>query len=312
MRTRATALASEPFVEDIARRELAHSKSAVAAVIAGFFAAAGRYPDVLLGPTTLLVAGVGSGGRVFDGRLRQPGLGTKRPRGFREGEAIPKASRVALPSSIAAFAVALAYDRAATLSSVAKVGAQQAREDGAAERAGVLARIAAVGPRALEESAFMRPLLHVASPSEGGLLTPADFGAAGDFTFAARERMVRGETVLEAPWVSDKPVALAPGLGAGLCAVDARGVYAALGYAHLGEGMPVEPLELVASLAATPVERGTPRVRPGEPIACTAPLRVTCDESGAPREVSISIPVTKRSRVLRITRGEGRWVTASR
>jgi hypothetical protein len=219
---------------------------------------------------------------------------------------------VALPSSIAAFAVALAYDRSATLTSVARIGAQEARGAGAAERARVLQRIAEVGPRALAEGAFMRPLLHVASPSEGGLLTPADFGVAGDFTLAARERVVRGETVLEAPWAGDKPVGRAPALGAALCAVDARGVYAALGYAHVADGLAIAPLELVAPFGATPVERGTPRVRPGEPIASTAPLRVTCDESGAPREVSVGILVTKRSRVLRITRGSGRWVQASR
>jgi len=234
MRTRATALAGEPFVEEVARRELAQSKSAVAAVIAAFFAAAGRHEDVLLGPTTLLVAGVGSGGHVFDGRLRQPGLGTKRPRGFREGEAIPAAARVALPSTVAAFAVALAYDRVATLSSVARFGAVAADQAGSAERKRLLERVAAVGPRALAESAFVRPLLHVASPSQGGLLTPSDFGVSGDFAVAARERKTRGQTVLEAPWTGETPKGSAPALKTGVCAVDARGVYAVLGYARLG------------------------------------------------------------------------------
>jgi hypothetical protein len=312
MRTRALALASEPFVEEAASRELAGSKSAVAAVIAGFFAAAGAHADVLLGPCTLLVAGVGSGGRAFDGRLRQPGLGTKRPRGFRDGETVPNAARVALPSSIGALAVALAYDRVTTLTTVAKFGAQAAKEAQAAERAKLLSRIAQVGPRALEEGTFMRPLLHVASPSEGGLLTPADFGATGEFAVAASERSSKGESVLEAPWAGDKPVGLAPGLGEGVCAVDARGVYAALGYARIGEGLEVAALELVAALGATPVERGTTRVRPGEPIACSAPFKITCDESGAPHEVSLSARALKRARALKIARTSGRWVEASR
>lgn len=312
MRTRATALASEPFVEEVARQELAQSKSAVAAVIAGFFAAAGRHPDVLLGPTTVLVAGVGSGGRVFDGRLRQPGLGTRRPRGFREGEKVPDAARVALPVTIPALAVALAYDRVTTLSPLAKRGVAEASAAGSAERGAVLTRIAAVGPRALAESAFVRPLLHVASPSEGGLLTPADFTGGGVLDVAAREHGTRGKVVLEPPWARDEPRAGAPTLVEGVCAVDVRGVYAALGYARIGEGVAVDPLGLVAPFGATPVERGTPRVRPGEPIACSAPLAVAIDETGAPREAIVTAQSGKRSRDLRILRGEGRWLETNR
>jgi gamma-glutamyltranspeptidase/glutathione hydrolase len=86
MRSRAEALATDELVQEAARAELVQSKSAVAAVAAGFFAAAGRHPGVLLAPLTLLVAGVGAGGRAFDGRLRQPGLGVKRPRGLLPGE----------------------------------------------------------------------------------------------------------------------------------------------------------------------------------------------------------------------------------
>jgi hypothetical protein len=312
MRTRAAAIAGEPFVEEAAQRELAHSKSAVAAVIAGFFAAAGQHPDVLLGPTTLLVAGVGSGGRVFDGRLRQPGLGTRRPRGFREGENVPDAARVALPSTIPAFAVALAYDRVTTLSGLARVGAVAAHEAQSPERKRVLERIAEVGPRALAESSFSRPLVHLASPSEGGLLTQADFVAPETLDFAAAERATRGESVLEAPWAAGKPREGAPLINEGVVAVDARGVYAVLGYSRLGEGLEVAALELVAALAATPVERGTPRVRPGEPIACNAPFAIACDESGAPREASVTVRTGKRSRELQVLRGEGRFVNVKR
>ncbi|HEY3495935.1 MAG TPA: hypothetical protein VGK73_14655 [Polyangiaceae bacterium] len=312
MRTRATALASEPFVEEAAREELAQSKSAVAAVIAGFFAAAGRHADVLLGPTTVLVAGVGSGGRVFDVRLRQPGLGTKRPRGFRDGETVPAAARVALPATIPAFAVALAYDRVTTLSSLAKRGVGAATESGSAERAAVLRRIAEVGPRAIAESAFVRPLLHVASPSEGGLLTPADFTGPSKLDVPAEERRARGKVVLEAPWAEDDPPPGAPSLFEGICAVDARGVYATLGYARISEGLAVEALGLVAPLAATPVARGTPRVRPGEAIACPAPLAIELDESGAPHEASVSPLPAKRGHVLCIARGTGRWLEIKR
>src|SRR6187455_1775853 len=114
MRSRAEALATDELAQEAARAELAQSKSAVAAVAAGYFAAAGRYPGVLLAPLTLLVAGVGAGGRVFDGRLRQPGIGAKRPRGLLPGQEVSRAARVALSTSVAALSVALAYDRTRT------------------------------------------------------------------------------------------------------------------------------------------------------------------------------------------------------
>lgn len=313
MRTRATVLATDAAIEEVADRELIRSKSAVAAVIAGFFAAAGFYDDVLLGPTTLLVAGVGSGGRVFDGRLCQPGLGARRPRGWLPGDTVPVAARVALPTTVPALTAALAYDRAATLTALAKVGAAAAKDVHAEGRARLLGRIAAVGGAALGEATFMRPLLHLASPSEGGLLTPADFTAASELTVLARERPVEDGLVLEPPWADAEP-AEATGTPHGLCAIDARGVFAAIAYARIGgAGIGVDGLELRAALAATPVERGRPRVRPGERIAWRAPLAVGCDTAGVPREVSVGIAEKgARGSTIRIARNAARWLTATK
>jgi hypothetical protein len=315
MRTRATALATEDAVETAASAELVRSKSAVASVAAGFFAAAGMHPDVLLGPVTLLIAGVGSNGRAFDGRLRQPGLGARRPRGFVEVD-VPIAARVALSTSVTALTVALAYNRRATLTAVARVGVRAANEAGAAERARILERIAQVGPAALTESSFVRPLLHLASPSQGGLLTPADFVAAEDASLEARTRKTRGTLVLEAPWVTDK----AEPVGAGgsrhaICAVDAEGVYAALCYEQIGEGLDVPALGLVAALAAIPVRRGARRVTPGERLPAAASIAVHCDEeTSAPFEVTATLQAAPRARKqeLSVARGEGRWVIATR
>jgi len=313
-RTRAAVLATEHLVEEIAGAELARSKSAVAAVVAGFFAAAGAHADVLLGPVTLLVAGVGSGGRVFDGRLRQPGLGVRRPRGFVE-EAVPVAARVALPTNVAAVTVALAYDRRATLTTLARVGARVAAAAGAPDRARLLGRVAEIGPGALAESSFVRPLLHLASPSEGGLLTPADFVAAGDLVLEAHERRARGMLVLEAPWADAKGEVLALGGSRhGLCAVDAQGVYAALCYERLGAGLDVAALGLVAALAATPVRRGTRRVSPGARLPVVAAAGITCDAGGVPLEVTATMQSGPRAKKahLSIARGTGRWLVATR
>lgn len=313
MRTRATALATEQAVEEAARRELQRSESAVAAVVAGFFVAAGLHADVLLGPMTLLIAGVGSGGRVFDGRLRQPGLEAKRPRGLLEGEPVPPAARVALPTSVPALSVALAYDRGATLTALARLGSVAARGVEAEQRARLLERIAEVGTAALAETAFTRPLLHVASPSEGGLLSPADFAAPSDVAVAAAERQVEGSLWLEPPWAEADVPANGVALTEAICAVDAQGAFAALSYSRIGSGLRVDALELVAPLAATPVERGRPRVRPGERIPARAPLAVVCDAASAPREVRVmQHPAKEGASPLRITRDASRWVNATR
>ena len=115
--------------------------SAVGAVLSGFFAACRAYAGILVGPLSLLVAGVGSGVRAFDGRLRQPGLGTRRPRGFLSEGEIPAAARVAVPQSIAAAVVAHAYDRGGPISEVLKRGIRQAKQVGSEARAEVLQNI---------------------------------------------------------------------------------------------------------------------------------------------------------------------------
>jgi hypothetical protein len=257
---------------------------------------------------------VGIRGRVFDGRLRQPGLGTRRPRGF-VSDTVPLASRVALSTSVAALTVALAYDRRATLTQVARAGAHAAASAGAPERARLLERVAAVGPAALVESAFVRPLLHLASPSEGGLLSPADFSAGDDVTADARERLVQGITWLEAPWAGGKPEPVAPGGERhGICAVDAEGFYAALCYERLGQGLEVPALGLVAALGAVPVRRGARRLTPGERLPAFAPVAIACDETGVLVEATATPQAGPRSKKshLSVARGVGRWLVATR
>ena len=308
MRSRAHALASDPVVEEAARAELAQSKSAVAAMVAGYFAAAGTRPGVLLAPLTLIVAGVGTGGRVFDGRLRQPGLGAKRPRGLLPGQGASSAVRLALPTTIAALSVALAYDRVRTLTPLARIGANAAREAGASARAALLDRVSQVGPGALAEARFVQPLLHVAGVAEGGLLVPADFPPPSDVSVEAKTKRERGGATLEAPWARDGS-SESPSIGHAACAVDARGVFVALCYREIGEGVEIEELELMGSPGAVPVRRGEPRVRPGERLTSPAPATIRCDEALTPLEVRVSRE-PKARRVFAIARSSGRWVEA--
>lgn len=317
MRVRADALSSDLSLEPIVRDTLARTGSAVSAVVSGFFFAAGTYDDVLLAPTVLLVAGVGSGARTFDGRLRQPGLGAKRPRGFLETETVPQAARVALPTTVPALSLALAYQGKGSLTGLVRPGVHAAEAAGARGRAAVLERIGAVGAQALGESAFAQPFLHLASPSEGGLITLADFSAAAeDLSVAALGQRSAGGTTLVPAFDTPPSPDAALGAGEAIVAVDAQGVFAALCYRRLGAGLRVEPLELVAPLAAAPVLRGKTRIRPGTRLLSPAPLAVRATEAGTPTEV-LAAPRAKSAtalegEILRVSRSAARWVETSR
>jgi hypothetical protein len=288
VRSRAVAISNDPLAEEAATAQLAQGGSAVGAVLAGFFAAAGGYSGVLLSPLTLLVAGIGTGGRAFDGRLRQPGLGTKRPRGFLPDEAVPLAARVAVPAAVAAAAVANLYDGGKSLGSLVKHGILRAERAGADARAEVLARVRSLGQVALGEQSFMRPFLRLAGPAEGGLITPADFTTITDIDHAATTRNVAGSDFLEPPWAetwSDEPLPAELGIGAVVCAVDVRGVFAAAAYFRPADGLELDDLALLAPLLAVPTLRGIARQAPGSALPAPAPIAVRCNAEGVPVEV---------------------------
>ena len=288
MRSRALAISNDPIAEEAAIAQLGQGGSAVGAVLAGFFAAAGGYSGVLLSPLTILVAGIGTGGRAFDGRLRQPGLGTKRPRGFLPEETVPAAARVAVPAAIAAAAVANAYDGAKSLGSLIKHGILRAERAGADARAEVLGRVRSAGQVAFSEQSFTRPFLRLAGPSEGGLVTPADFLNVTEIDHAATTRHIAGSDFLEPPWTDttlDKPMPAELGIGAVVCAVDVRGVFAAVAYFRPSDGLEIDDLALLAPFVAVPTQRGVPRQTPGSPLPAPAPIAVRCNAEGVPVEV---------------------------
>ncbi len=172
LRLRALARSNDPLCEAAAGEELARGGSAIDAVLAGYFAAAGAYPGVLLGPVTLLLGGTGSGDRAFDGRVRQPGRNAKRPRGTLPGQEPPLAARVGVPCSVPALAVAVGYGAQATLRRLVQPGLVLARERGAERRAGVLARVGEVGALAFSEPELSRALVRAFGAPNDGLVTP--------------------------------------------------------------------------------------------------------------------------------------------
>jgi len=309
IRLRAAALANQPPAQEAADAHLAGGGGALGAALSGFFAACGAHPSVLLGPLTILVGGTGQGARAFDGRPRQPGLTAKRPRGFAEGTQVPLAARVAAPSSPFAAVIAHAYAGQGGFSQLVRPGIETAERAGAAERARLLERLARVGASALTEPGFRRPLLGVASASEGGNLTAADLEPPPDTDVAAREGNDGTEACYELPWSDAASVgAGAAGFDAGVCAVDTQGVFAAVGYRVADSGLTIAELELVAPLLAVPVLRGVPRIAPGARLGKPNFIRLLLD---AERRFHGVRAAADGARNLTLYRDPiSRWVTA--
>jgi hypothetical protein len=284
VRLRALSRSNDSVCDVAAAGELARGGSAIDAALAGYFAAAGAYPGVLLGAVTLLLGGVGSGDRAFDGRVRQPGRNAKRPRGSLEGQTPPEAARVGVPCSVPALAVALGYGAQSTLARLVQPGVALARECGAERRARVLERVGEVGVLALSESELSLALVRAFGAPSGGALTPADFAApAAGLDVAARRVERDGAQLLTAPWAESAAGSLLRGVA--VCAVDVNGLFAAAVLEAEPVGVLVEELELVAPLLATPTLRGVPRVAPGTPLPSAAPIAIELDSSGAPAAV---------------------------
>lgn len=284
IRVRKAALATEAVAEQAALAHLTNGGGALGAVLAGFFAAAGARPGVLLGAVSVLVAGVGQGARAFDGRLRQPGLGTKRPRGFITADEVPNAARVAAPSAPFAAVVAHAYGTDSLRSLIAP-GVAAAEQAGAERRARWLERLGQVGAPALNEPVFKRALIRVAGTSEGGVLTPSDLETCEDVDQPAIERDEGDTRWVEAPWANCTELVPINDRGAGVCAADMHGVIAALTYRVCDIGVLIDDLELIAPPAAVPVMRGVPRTAPGVRLHAPAPMAVRLDESQRPTEL---------------------------
>jgi gamma-glutamyltranspeptidase/glutathione hydrolase len=295
MRLRSGAVSNDPVAARAARDLLTAGASAVGAVLGGFFAAAGAHAGVLLGPLTVLVGGIGVGARAFDGRLCQPGLGARRPRGLTASDKVPDEARIAVPTSVPAAAVALAYQGGQSLATIVKPGIALAERGGAEARASVLKRVRASGAAAFGEQSFVRALLRAAGPSQGGLLSPADFHPPSEID---REAVTRGHgsgKLIEAPWAADPAGAETAHLGAGgaVCAIDVRGVFAAVAFRRFIDGFPIEELELDAPLLGVPVLRGVARVAPGTRLPAPAPVAIRTDTGGVPIEV-IASPAAAR------------------
>ena len=254
------------------------------AVVAGLLVAAAYSPGVLLGPVQLLVAGTGAGRIAADGRLRQPGLGLPRPRGATSTGAIPEAARVAAPAFPAAVATVLAAHGTATLRRLAAPAVKVARSS-FPERAAVLDAFARRGAPALGDDAIASELLAVGGRAAGGSLTLEDLTSVRPALARIEERSMTPAGWMRMPW-------LAAGLDAScthvVAAADGRGLVCIACYESPVEGILVPGLGLLAPAFAVPVLHGKPRVRPGEPLAASAPVAVRASRGTADLAVGLA------------------------
>ena len=275
------AVASSPEVE-VAATELLAKGNAVDAVVAGVFAACAIAPTVLLGPVQILMGGGGTGLHALDGRVRQPGIGAPRPRGFTESEEIPDAARVGTPWLPATLAVALASAGSASFAQVLAPAIMLAKGSG---RADILKKIASHGPRAIEERPLSAELLNVAGRPSGGLLTTDDLSSPRPELLPASPARRGDRIILSVPWANREDGAPAPpapevdiASTRAVAAVDRHGTFAVACWEEAPEGIWLGDLGIKAPLSAEPVRRGKTRVRPGHPRPSAAPLALVARE----------------------------------
>lgn len=262
MDERRTVVASQPGVAEAAA-ELPATASAVDRVVAGVFAAAALSPSVLMGPVQILLGGGGLGTFAIDGRVRQPGGGAQRPRGFTSNEDVPEAAWVATPTLPAALAATVALVRTTSMSRIVGPAIELAKERSEG-RTKLLRLIGRRGGATFTERDVVDELVAAFGRSAGGLLTAEDLA----------EPAITAEPVtgIRVPWfariVPRDPSTTVHVVASG----DSRGRFVIACYEEAREGIAYPHLDLLVPRLAVPVRRGEVRERPGSARPSSAPI----------------------------------------
>ncbi len=262
------AAASETHVAQATLEALRRGNAADAVVI-GVLVAAAASPVVLLGPVQMLAGGAGTGLVAIDGRVRQPGLGAPRPRGFRSDEPIPEAAYVGAPAMPAALATALGSLGTLVMPRALGPAISWAKAN-APERVGVLDALGKAGPLALSSDPWATELMAVGGRAVGGLLTREDLASVRPAVERRSERSLGPSGILEVSWPQEEAP---PNPHVQIVAAcDAQGRVAIACYETPLEALPIPALGLGAPRHAAPVMRGKRRVSPGLPRFSPAPI----------------------------------------
>lgn len=295
MTQRCIVAASDDVALEAAEEAVASGHTPLGVVVSSYLALAGHYPGILWGPLGVLVHGLGVS-RCFDGRLRQPGVGVKRPRGYTSDDAIPGAALIPAAQVVPALFVALSYDDERRYSELFKAGLAAAKRSGASRRGALLTRIKELGARAFMDPTLHRPLLHAGSAAEGGLLGVKDFEPPVSIDLPTQQAVEQGgDARVTFPW--EATAEPAPGLEPGyIAALDRRGVGVLLRYERAVEGERVDEWELLLPRAASPVLRGVTRTRPGQELPFCWSGYITGSSEGKTRQLlpdATATPLTR-------------------
>jgi gamma-glutamyltranspeptidase/glutathione hydrolase len=257
--------------------------NAVDAVVAGVFAAAALEASVLLGPVQMLVGGAAAGLRQVDGRVRQAGAGSPRPRGVRLLDENAVALRVGVPLLPAALSSALAFTGTLSLTRACAPAVELVKSLNK-ERADVIRTLGRGGPSAFLADGIADELIAVAGRLAGGLLCRDDFQVLPQVEKAAAAALAGRRNAVRVHWRDDPtPSGARDGSHTEvITACDDRGIFAIACYEVHPEGLPVEALGLVVPLVAQPLQRHVPWTPPGTPCPAAAPIALI-EEAGVVR-----------------------------
>lgn len=265
--TRAAA-ASSGQVAEVARGVLRYG-NAVDAVLAGVLAAAAESPTVMFGPIQMLVGGAGAGLVAIDGRVRQPGRGVPRPRGFMAHELVPPSATVGVPALPATVSATAALLGSVALARAAGPAIELASAK-SPERARLIEAIVHRGGQGLADEAVAGELIAAGGRVARGLLTREDLSSVRPSVIQCDERQTEPEGILTVSWRGEVPGDSSSTQVVAAC--DGQGLVAVACYEAPMDGLAIPALGVIAPPFAAPVMRGTARVRPGAPRPATAPI----------------------------------------
>ncbi len=268
-----------------------HEMNAVDAVVAGVLIAAARSSGVAMGSVQVSVGGPGTGFHAIDGRVRQPGFGVARPRGFEDAREVPAAARVAVPTFAPALAGVLGTFGTWTCTQVSTLAMPHAA---GSPRTAWLKLFAHRGGSLLVGTAIGDCMQTAGGRLAGGVVTADDLARATTEVHALSPALIDDETWLHTvPWGEPGEENLA--YAHVVAAVDGRGTFAVATFEDRQDGVYVEELGMHLPGLAVPVMRGVPRVRPGEVLGGRASQGivvrggVACMALGLARGAAISL-----------------------